>query len=53
MTLDEYEVMFMQERAKRRRRMKVLIFVAGMVCGQITGIVALALVSVSRRDDGR
>lgn len=53
MTLDEYEVMFMQERAKRRRRMKALIFVAGMVCGQITGIVALALVSVNRSEDGR
>lgn len=53
MTLDEYEVMFMQERAKRRRRMKVLIFVAGMVCGQIIRIVTLVLLSVSRRDDGR
>ena len=50
MTLDEYEVMFLEERAKRKKRMKLLIFIAGMIAGQVIGVIALALVSVSRGD---
>lgn len=51
MTLNEYEKMFLKEREKRRRRMKAVIFFAGMLCGQVTGIIALALVSMSRGDE--
>ena len=53
MTLDEYEQMFLEDRAKRRKRVMVVTFVAGVICGQIIGIVALALVSVNRSEDGR
>ena len=53
MTLDEYELLFLRERAKRKRRMKALIFIAGLVVGQVTGVIALALVSINRSEDGR
>ena len=51
MTLDEYEVFFIQEKNRRKNRMKLLIFIAGMIAGQIIGVTALALVSVNRNRD--
>ena len=48
MTIDEYEVFFIQEKNRRKNRMKLLIFIAGIFTGQIIGVTALALVSVNR-----
>ena len=48
MTLDEYEVFFIQEKNRRKNKLKILIFLAGLIVGQIMGVTALALVSVNR-----
>ena len=53
MTLDEYEQYFLKERAKRRRMKDILMFAAGVVIGQVTGVIALALVSINRGEDDR
>lgn len=51
MTIDEYEVFFIQEKNRRKNKLKALIFIAGLIIGQITGVTALALVSVNRNRD--
>lgn len=48
MTIDEYEVFFIQEKNRRKNRVKIMIFIAGFVAGQIAGMLTLALVSVNR-----
>ena len=50
MTLDEYEIMFLKERAKKQEREKevngVLLFVLGVFVGQFIVMTAIALFSI-------
>jgi len=51
MTLDEYEQFFLKERMKKRKNEKMVGFFAGIIIGQIIGVMALALVSINRGED--
>ena len=52
MTLEEYEQLFLKERSKKKEKdVKVVCFVSGLLIGQITGVIALALVSINRGHD--
>lgn len=53
MTLDEYERYFIETRAKQRANEKMIKFLAGLMIGQVIGVMALALVSINRSNDGR
>lgn len=53
MTLDEYERYFIETRAKQRTKKKMVKFIAGLMIGQVIGVMALALVSINRSNDGR